>query len=370
MEAATPRRALMASLSESAVLNLDHGAPRRVLDDAQPGAAFRSRAPHVKSRRNRFVFPAAAVLISSAIGLGATLAPQASASPDRPANTSSVAAVSPASTAGSVADVMDSSVADVNQATSARLAGESAQLAQQASQDDQRTASLASVGKAAVGQVNAEKAAKAAADQAAADAAAAAKSAADKAAADKAAADKAAADAAAQAATQTSSAATQTYQAQRAATSQTASQTTTSSASTPARAASTASTASSSASAKSAGTSSSAAQTALNFALSQVGKAYATGGTGPSAYDCSGLMYTAYANAGISLPRTSYAQASAGTSVSQSNLQPGDLVFFYDNGHVGMYIGNGQVVHAADYGIGVVVGAVSSMSFSGAVRVA
>lgn len=108
----------------------------------------------------------------------------------------------------------------------------------------------------------------------------------------------------------------------------------------------------------------SAAQTAINFALAQVGKPYVWGAVGPNAYDCSGLTMAAYKAAGISLPRVTYSQMAAGTAVSQSTMVPGDLIFFYGGEHVGIYLGNGQVVHAADYGTGVIVGTVSSMPVS------
>ncbi len=115
---------------------------------------------------------------------------------------------------------------------------------------------------------------------------------------------------------------------------------------------------------------SAAAQAAVNYAMAQVGKPYGWGSVGPDAFDCSGLTMAAYASAGISLPRVTYGQKSAGASVDISNLAVGDLVFFYGVEHVGIYIGNGQVVHAADYGTGVVVSAMSSMPFAGATRVA
>ena len=112
------------------------------------------------------------------------------------------------------------------------------------------------------------------------------------------------------------------------------------------------------------------AQQAVNYALAQVGKGYVMGTTGPSTFDCSGLMYAAYKQVGISLPRTSQAQFSAGTSVSKGDLQPGDLVFYYGGiTHVGMYIGNGQIVHAANPRSGVVTAGVNSMPYQGARRV-
>ncbi|RBY91072.1 C40 family peptidase [Blastococcus sp. TF02A-30] len=105
-----------------------------------------------------------------------------------------------------------------------------------------------------------------------------------------------------------------------------------------------------------------AAQTAVDRALSQQGKPYVWGGTGPGGYDCSGLTWSAYQAAGINLPRTSRAQATAGVHVDRAHLQPGDLIFFYSPiGHVGMYIGNGQMVHSSTYGKPVAVVPVDSM---------
>ncbi|WP_405647546.1 NlpC/P60 family protein [Streptomyces sp. NBC_00019] len=89
------------------------------------------------------------------------------------------------------------------------------------------------------------------------------------------------------------------------------------------------------------------AEKALAFARSQVGKPYVWGATGPDSYDCSGLTQAAWNAAGISLPRTTYDQVNAGTTVTLANAQPGDLVFFYDDvTHVGIYIGNGKMIHA------------------------
>ncbi|MFF4273049.1 NlpC/P60 family protein [Streptomyces sp. NPDC001536] len=89
------------------------------------------------------------------------------------------------------------------------------------------------------------------------------------------------------------------------------------------------------------------ADKALAFARSQVGKPYVWGATGPDSYDCSGLTQAAWNAAGISLPRTTYDQVNAGTTVTLANARPGDLVFFYDDvTHVGIYIGNGKMIHA------------------------
>ncbi|CAL9421237.1 NlpC/P60 family protein [Streptomyces sp. enrichment culture] len=90
------------------------------------------------------------------------------------------------------------------------------------------------------------------------------------------------------------------------------------------------------------------AAAAFSAAQSKLGTPYVYGATGPSAFDCSGLTSWAYAQAGVSIPRTSEAQANYGTRIySQSDLQVGDLVFFFnDLHHVGLYAGNGQVIHA------------------------
>ncbi len=108
---------------------------------------------------------------------------------------------------------------------------------------------------------------------------------------------------------------------------------------------------------------------AVRYALAQVGDAYVWGAAGPDAFDCSGLMMAAWGQAGVSLPHSSSAQHGYGTPVSSGDLRPGDLVFYYSPiSHVGMYIGNGMVVHAANPGEGVRVAPVFSMPYSGAVR--
>ena len=110
-------------------------------------------------------------------------------------------------------------------------------------------------------------------------------------------------------------------------------------------------------------------KTAMSVALSKVGKPYRWGASGPNAFDCSGLVKWSFAQAGRSMPRTSRAQAGAGTSVSRANLQPGDLVFFYKPiSHVGIYIGNGKIVHASRKGQPVKVSDMSRMKFTKAVR--
>jgi cell wall-associated NlpC family hydrolase len=89
------------------------------------------------------------------------------------------------------------------------------------------------------------------------------------------------------------------------------------------------------------------AEKALAFARAQIGKPYVWGATGPDSYDCSGLTQAAWKAAGVDLPRVTYDQVNAGTTVPLSDAQPGDLVFFYDDvTHVGLYIGNGMMIHA------------------------
>ncbi|MFF4548989.1 NlpC/P60 family protein [Streptomyces sp. NPDC001435] len=89
------------------------------------------------------------------------------------------------------------------------------------------------------------------------------------------------------------------------------------------------------------------AEKAIAFARAQIGKPYVWGATGPDSYDCSGLTSAAWRAAGVSLPRTTWDQVNAGTTVSLTNAEPGDLIFFYDDiSHVGIYIGNGMMIHA------------------------
>lgn len=88
----------------------------------------------------------------------------------------------------------------------------------------------------------------------------------------------------------------------------------------------------------------------VDAALSQVGTPYVYGGSQPGGFDCSGLTSWAYAQAGKSIPRTSGAQWSAGQAVSVNDMQPGDIVVSYGGGHVGIYIGNGQMVHSPTTG--------------------
>ena len=109
---------------------------------------------------------------------------------------------------------------------------------------------------------------------------------------------------------------------------------------------------------------------AVAFAKSQVGKPYVFGATGPGSYDCSGLTGAAWREAGVSIPRNSRAQSTgAGRAVSRSELKPGDLIFFYSPvSHVGIYVGNGIMVHAPRPGKSVSYTEISNMPYVGARR--
>lgn len=94
------------------------------------------------------------------------------------------------------------------------------------------------------------------------------------------------------------------------------------------------------------------ARSALQFAFAQLGKPYLFGGTGPGSFDCSGLTQAAWATAGVKLPRTTWSQWSWGANrrVPLDALQPGDLLFSKGLGHMGMYAGDGKMVHAPQTG--------------------
>lgn len=96
------------------------------------------------------------------------------------------------------------------------------------------------------------------------------------------------------------------------------------------------------------------AATAVDYVESKLGDPYVYGATGSSEFDCSGLMMAAWAAAGVSLPRTSEEQFAALPEISQSQLQPGDLIFFFPSSsgpsHVAMYIGNGMYIQATHPG--------------------
>ncbi|MFE1950427.1 C40 family peptidase [Streptomyces sp. NPDC059524] len=110
----------------------------------------------------------------------------------------------------------------------------------------------------------------------------------------------------------------------------------------------------------------------IGFLKAQLGDAYVMGGTGPNSWDCSGLTQAAFRQAGVDLPRTSQEQSTFGTPVSLSNIQVGDLLYWGGAGsayHVGVYIGNGQYLDAANPSKGVVIQDLSGYPASGAVRV-
>ncbi|WP_406421546.1 C40 family peptidase [Streptomyces sp. NBC_00873] len=110
---------------------------------------------------------------------------------------------------------------------------------------------------------------------------------------------------------------------------------------------------------------------AVAFAYGALGKPYVWGATGPSSFDCSGLTQAAWRSAGVSLPRTTYTQINVGRNIPRSELAPGDLVFFYSGiSHVGLYIGDGQMIHAPHPGAPVRIAPIDGMPFAGATRVA
>ncbi|MGW6585295.1 C40 family peptidase [Streptomyces globisporus] len=108
------------------------------------------------------------------------------------------------------------------------------------------------------------------------------------------------------------------------------------------------------------------------FAKAQVGDAYVSGGTGPNAWDCSGLVQAAYRTAGIDLPRVSQSQSTAGTQVSLDNLQPGDILYWGGAGsayHVAIYVGGGEFVGAQNSSTDTVQRSLDYDRPTGAVRV-
>ena len=119
---------------------------------------------------------------------------------------------------------------------------------------------------------------------------------------------------------------------------------------------------------------SSSASSVIAYAKTLLGKPYVWGAQGPNSFDCSGFTYYVFKNkAGIVLPRTSSAQSKYGTSVSWSNLRAGDLMFFDTNGanngqvsHVGLYIGNGQMIHASSSQRKIVITSVNTSYYKNA----
>ena len=107
----------------------------------------------------------------------------------------------------------------------------------------------------------------------------------------------------------------------------------------------------------------------VQAALTQIGKPYSWGATGPDAFDCSGLIQWAFLQTGRKLPRSSQALADGGQPIGRGDLQPGDIVTFYDDvSHAGIYIGDGMMVHASTFGVPVKVAPISSSPFHNARR--
>lgn len=117
--------------------------------------------------------------------------------------------------------------------------------------------------------------------------------------------------------------------------------------------------------------SSGSASEVVDLAMQYLGYPYCYGGSSPSGFDCSGFVRYVYSQFGCSLNRTASAQMSNGTSVSMSELQPGDLVFFLKSGsgasrasHVGIYIGGGQFIHASTSSTGVIISDMDSAYYT------
>jgi cell wall-associated NlpC family hydrolase len=107
---------------------------------------------------------------------------------------------------------------------------------------------------------------------------------------------------------------------------------------------------------------------AVEIALAQVGDNYTAGGSGPNAFDCSGLTLYAWRRAGVQLEHRSYDQYHQTKRIPVKEALPGDLVFYLDNGahHVGMYIGRGKIVNASDYGVGVIISPMKGTAWTNA----
>ncbi|WP_438822683.1 C40 family peptidase [Nocardia barduliensis] len=111
-----------------------------------------------------------------------------------------------------------------------------------------------------------------------------------------------------------------------------------------------------------------AGEMAVDAARTKLGADYNYGAVGPDSFDCSGLVQWSYEQAGVDVPRTSYDQLAIGTPVPLDDLQPGDMVSFYGGSHSAIYAGDGKVIHASTYGIGVTTSPLSSMPVTGARR--
>ncbi|KAB8167277.1 glycoside hydrolase [Streptomyces sp. 3MP-14] len=111
------------------------------------------------------------------------------------------------------------------------------------------------------------------------------------------------------------------------------------------------------------------ADTAIAFAEGELGKPYVWGATGPNSYDCSGLTQAAWRAAGVEIPRVTWDQVNIGTTIPRDQIQPGDLIFFYDDiSHVGLYVGDGQMIHAPKPGDVIKYESIDNMPWHSAVR--
>lgn len=112
------------------------------------------------------------------------------------------------------------------------------------------------------------------------------------------------------------------------------------------------------------------ARAAIEAAIADLGKPYVFGAEGPDAFDCSGLIQQVWRQAGVELPRTSSEQAEAGQRIPLSQIQPGDLVIYYaGRSHIGMYVGDGKIIHAPHPGAPVRYAPLTSMPVNTVVRV-
>lgn len=112
----------------------------------------------------------------------------------------------------------------------------------------------------------------------------------------------------------------------------------------------------------------SAADKAVRAAETKIGAPYVYGAAGPNAFDCSGLVYWSYQQAGKTIPRDSYGQLGGGRAVNYADAQPGDVLIFNGGSHAGLYIGNGQFIHASTEGVPVQKASVKAWSLTGVRR--
>ena len=109
-------------------------------------------------------------------------------------------------------------------------------------------------------------------------------------------------------------------------------------------------------------------QRAASAAVTRIGSPYVYGAAGPTAFDCSGLVYWSYKQAGKTIPRDSYGQLGGGTPVAEKDLEPGDVIIMNGGSHAGIYIGNGTIVHSLTEGVPVSKASLKSIDFYAARR--